>query len=123
MPSLRKLVRWAIALAFVYAAYEIVPPYFGAFLFRDEIAQIAHQATVDTGEAARNPLLPRVGIEEGARDEVMLRARDHHIRLDPEHLQVMHDGIKVIIEANYTVHVDLLVRQYDLNFQVSSEPK
>ena len=121
MPPVRKLLKWALALAIFYAAYEIVPPYFRAYVFHDEIVQISNQATFDNGKAERSPELSHYAIEDGARDEVLLRARDHGIALDPQHLHIMRDGIKVIIEAEYTVHVDLVVRQLDLTFQVSSE--
>lgn len=119
MPPLRTLLKWALAL--FYAAYEIVPPYVRAYVFHDEILQISNQATFDRGQLERNPELPQYAIEDGARDEVLLRARDHGIALDPHHLHVMHEGVKVIIEAEYSVHVDLVVRQLDLKFQVSSE--
>ena len=121
MGRVQKLTRCLLALLLMYAAYEIVPPYLRAYVFHDDIERIAREATFDANKAERDASGSPRPIEERVRDEVMLRAMDLDIALSPEHLQVMRDDQTVIINADYKIRADLIVRQFDLNFQVTSQ--
>ena len=107
----------------MFAAYEMVPPYLKAYVFHDDIVSIAREATYDATRGTHDGELVKSTIEERVRDEVMLRAMDLGIALNPEHLQVMRDDQRVVINADYTVHADLVLRQYDLKFQVTSQSR
>src|SRR5947209_18226844 len=93
MARIKKLLGLVIFVVVVYAAWTTIPIYLAKFQFEDDLASIAKFS------ADHN--------EEQIRDEVMKKALEQNIPLQPENVHVTKDSGRVIINTSYTVIVKL----------------
>ncbi len=114
------MVRIAFVLfmivALIFLGLKFVPVYFGNYSFKDYVED----------ESRRTSYSP-TATEDTIRDEVFKKAQEYDIPLTKEDIKVSKGsggGIQaVVISADYTVHLDLLVTSTDLHFSVASQNK
>jgi len=99
----------------VYVGAEMIPPYFSNYEFQDTIDSEARLGTYSTKS------------EDTIRDAVFKRAQDLEIPVAREQIKVQRSGStgsgSVVIETDYTVHVDLPGYPMDLHFHPESKNK
>lgn len=99
-------------VAAVYLCAMLIPPYFSNYQFEDAIKTEAQMSTYS----------PKT--EDAIRETVFKKAQDLDIPVSKEHIKVERTGGQntgsVLIEARYTVHVNLPVYPLDLNFDPST---
>jgi hypothetical protein len=93
MGRIKKLLGILIAAVLIYGLWTTVPIYLAKFQFEDELASIAKFS------ADHN--------EEQLRAEVMKKAADIGVPLQPENLHITKENGRVVINASYTVVVKL----------------
>ena len=111
-----KLVIGIFAIvASVYLCAELIPPFFANYQFEDTIK---NEATIST--YSTKP-------EEAIRDTIFKKAQDLEIPVTKDQIKVQRMGAQgtgsIIIETNYTVHVDLPGYPLDLQFSPSTRNK
>ncbi len=114
------MFRIAFALTFIvsiiFLGLKFVPVYYGNYNFKDYVED----------ESRRTSYSP-TSTEDSIRDEVFKKAQEYDIPLTKEDIKVSKGsggGIQaVVISADYTVHLDLLVTSTDLHFSVASQNK
>lgn len=111
-----KLIAVLALLGFgVYVGAEVIPPYFSNYEFQDTIENEARMETYSTKS------------EEHIRDSILKRAQDLEIPVTRDQIKVQRIGQggsgAVIIETDYTVHVDLPGYPLDLHFHPESRNK
>jgi hypothetical protein len=107
-----KTALWVLAIVvFLYVSYKLVPPYFDNWRFEDVIASEARMNTYSYKS------------EEEIRDLIYKKAQNLEIPIKPEQIQVRRYASELTIDAEYTVHVDLLLHPMDLTFRPSSRNK
>jgi len=110
MKALRAIIGLAVVAAFFYVAWKVVPPYMNDYEFQDSVAQIAHEATFNYQRT-----------EQDVRDAVARKAAEFDIPLTSEQVHVTRNGPEVIITGDYSVHIDIPARPFDLRFHVNSK--
>jgi hypothetical protein len=99
----------------VYLCAVLIPPYFSNYEFEDAIKTEAQMATYSTKP------------EDAIRDTIFKKAQDLEIPVGKEDIQVKRSGSQgtgsVLIQAHYTVHVDLPGYPMDLEFNPSTRNK
>ena len=98
-----------IVAAMLFSAFKLLPPYIDNYRLQDSLDSLARNATYNAN--IREADLQKQVIEE---------ARLLGILLEPNQVAVRKSGATVNIAARYTITVDLLVRQVDLNFKPSA---
>jgi hypothetical protein len=112
-------IRFAIAVALIGAVVLIgiyvIPPYFANYQFEDDIKTEAMTLTYTSKS------------EEEIRQIIYKRASDLEIPLSPQQIRVQRTGSmgsgSLVIEANYTVHVNLPGYPFDLPLQAGTKNK
>lgn len=103
-------------VSLIFLGLKFVPVYFGNYNFKDYVED----------ESRRTSYSP-TSTEDSIRDEVFKKAQEYDIPLTKEEIKVSKNsggGIQaVVISADYTVHLDLLVTATDLHFSVASQNK
>jgi hypothetical protein len=100
-----KAIVWTLILAsLVYVAFKVTPPLINEYEFQDGLQTIARFASVnrDSNEKVRDAIL-----KEAKKDDVPVQADD---------IKIVGNAGNVVINANYSVTVDLSVYQWTLNF-------
>jgi hypothetical protein len=95
-----------VVAAMIFAAFRLLPPYISNYQLQDALENIARGATYNARITA-----------EDIRGEVMTEIRELGIPADESQVEVQRTGVSVNIAVSYTVPVDLLVHQVDLNFE------
>ena len=99
----------------VYVGAEVIPPYFANYEFQDSIDTEARLGTYSTKG------------EDVIRDTVFKRAQELEIPITKDQIKVQRSGSQgngsVLIETEYTVHVDLPGYPMDLDFHPQSKNK
>jgi hypothetical protein len=114
MGKIKKLVSLLIFLAAVYMGWTLVPIYLASYQFQDALVTIAKFA--DTG------IVPRT--DDQLREDVMKKAKELDVPLNPEAIKIIRGGPVVQISADYTVVVDLIGgKQLTLQFNPTSRDK
>jgi len=91
--------------ALVFSGVKIVPPYFANYQFQDSIASEARFAIANTKSA------------EQIRDDVWQKAQDLSIPVNKkEDIVVVVTRQEISISTDYSVPVDLIVYQFQLQF-------
>lgn len=116
MGKIKLLFGLGAIVAVIYGGVELIPPYFSNYQFEDAIKQEALHSTYSTKT------------EDDIRDEVFKKARDLEIPLTREEIKVQRTGSgqgngTLMIEADYSVHVELPGYPLDLHFTPSSRNK
>ena len=94
--------------AVVFLALKLLPPYISNYQLQDEIQNVARSASYSQIS------------EEDLQKSVISKANGLGIVLLPKEVSVRKGAGSVAITARYTVVVDLLVRQVELQFEPSA---
>ena len=115
MGTIKLILVFGLLAALVYVSAEVIPPYFANYEFQDTIDTEARMGTYSTKG------------DEMIRDTVFKKAQDLEIPVTKEQIKVQHTGVggtsTVLIETDYTVHVDLPGYPMDLHFHPESKNK
>jgi hypothetical protein len=111
MNRLKALFGVLMVVAAFYAAWMLLPPYFGNYQFQDDIRN----------EALMNSYTTKT--EQEIRDTLVKKAAEYGIPLKPEQINVRRAGPELSISADYTVHVDLPGFPLDLQFHPATKNK
>jgi YbbR domain-containing protein len=112
MGTLKLVLGFGIIVGLIYGSWMIIPPYFANYQFEDGLKTTALNSTYTTKS------------EEEIRATVLKEARELDIPLTKEQVKVQRTGGQgtgtLRIEADYMVHVDLLMYPLDLHFHAAS---
>jgi len=115
MGTIKLILILALLGAGVWVSAELIPPYFSNYEFQDTLDNEARLGTYSTKG------------EELIRDEVFRKAQDLELPLTKDDIKVQRSGAvgtgAVVIETDYTVHVDLPGYPMDLHFHPASKNK
>ena len=115
MNTIKLLVGIGAIIAVIGVGVQVLPPYMNNYQFQDALNNEALAATYSTKS------------EDEIRDIAYKAAKENDIPIKPEQIKVTRSGGmgtgNLIIEANYTVRVDLPGYPLDLNFQATSKNK
>jgi len=104
-----------VIVASAYVGAELIPPYFSNYQFEDAVKTEALQSTYT----------PKT--EDAIRETIFKKAQDLEIPVTRDDIKVQRTGPQgtgsVIIETQYTVHVDLPGYPLDLHFNLSTKNK
>jgi hypothetical protein len=110
MGRIKTLLGIVVLAVVVYALWTTIPIYLAKFQFEDELASIAKFS------ADHN--------EDQLRDEVMKKAKEIGVPLQPENIHIIKDSGHVVINTSYTVVVKLPNgKEVDFSFAPSSVKK
>lgn len=112
MKTLKALIAFAVIGAAVYVGFQVVPVYWNYYQFQDSIEEEARIQSY-TGKS-----------ENDMRDTVWKKAKQLELPLASEDdIKVQRAGSTVSISTQYTVHIDVPIHPFDLNFQPSTQNK
>ena len=107
MKRIKALLGLLFVVILVYGLYSTVPVYLAKFQFQDELTNIAKYSADHS--------------EDLIHDEVMKKAQELSVPVQPENVHVMKDSGRVTITAHYTVTITPPVgKPWVLTFDVSS---
>jgi hypothetical protein len=106
--SLSGIFALLVLAAIVFLALRLLPPYISNYQLQDAIQGIALNATYAQVS------------EEDIQKSVIKQANGYGIELHPKQVSVRKGAGTVSIMVRYTVPVDLLVRQVELDFEPSA---
>ncbi|MBI2818015.1 MAG: DUF4845 domain-containing protein [Acidobacteria bacterium] len=106
--SISGIVALVLLASMVFLGLKLLPPYISNYQLQDSIQNIALTASYTAMT------------EDDILKTVISRAGGYGIELGPRQVSVRKGKGTVIIVAKYTVPVDLLVRQVDLQFEPSA---
>ena len=110
MGRIKALLGVLVGAVVVYALWTAVPIYLAKFQFEDELAGIAKFSADHT--------------EDQIHDEVMKKAQELGVPLQPENVHITKDSGRVVINTNYKVVVKLPnSKEWIFNFAPSSVKK
>ena len=110
MKSLKALISLAIVVAVFYVGFKVVPVYFSYYQFQDAIEEEARIQSY-TGKS-----------EDDIRETVWKKAQQLELPIaSPEALKVERTGSSVSIQTEYTVHIDIPIHPFDLNFKPNTK--
>jgi hypothetical protein len=113
---MRIVLALAVIVAVIFLGLKLVPVYYGNYSFNDYVEDESRRASYAPSTTP-----------DSVRDEVYKKAQDLDIPLTKDQIHVEKGGgggiAAVVIKADYTVHVDLLVTATDLHFAVGSQAK
>jgi len=107
--KLKAIIYTMILVAGVYLAFKTVPLYVSDYQLKDKMSEQARFAVVNRYS------------EDQIRDIIFKTVQDLDIPAKREDIKVEHTNHGIRISLNYTVPVDFMVYQSDLNFAPSSE--
>lgn len=93
MGRIKAILGLLIGVVLIYALWTTIPIYLAKFQFEDDLASIAKYSADHS--------------EDQIRDEVMKKAQDSGIPLQPENVHVIKDSGGVVINTSYNVIVKL----------------
>lgn len=115
MGTIKLVLSLALLVATVYVGAELIPPYFANYEFQDTLDTEARLGTYSTKG------------DDVIRDTVFRKAQDLEIPVSKDQIRVQRSGNlgngAVIIETDYTIHVDLPGYPMDLHFHPQSKNK
>ena len=113
MGTLKLIVGFVVIAAVVYGSAILIPPFLSNYQFEDAIETEARMSTYSTKP------------EDAIRDSVFKRAQDLEIPISKEQIKVQRSGYQgtgsILIETQYTVHVNLPGYPLDLNFNPTTK--
>jgi len=106
-----------LLVTMIFLGLKFVPVYYGNYSFKDYVDDESKRATYATGASA-----------DSIRDEVFKKAQELDIPIEKTAIRVVKNGTAgginpVSINADYDVHLDLLVTSTDIHFTVGSDNK
>lgn len=115
MSTLKLILGFAVIIAVVYGIWMIIPPYFANYQFEDAIKNEALHDTYTTRT------------EDDIRNSVFKQAKDLDIPLTREQIKVQRVGTigqgSILIDVEYSVHVDMPGYPLDLRFHPTTSNK
>jgi hypothetical protein len=115
MGTIKLVLILALLATSVYVGAELIPPYFANYEFQDTLDTEARLGTYSTKG------------DDVIRDAVFRKAQDLEIPVSKDEIKVQRTGNlgngSVVIETDYTVHVDLPGYPMDLHFHPQSKNK
>jgi len=115
MGTIKLIVVFALLVVGVWVSAELIPPYFSSFEFQDTLDNEARLGTYSTKG------------DDVIREAVFRKAQDLEIPVTKEQIKVQRLGGPgsggVMIETDYTIHVDLPGYPMDLHFHPQSKNK
>lgn len=115
MATLKLILGVGLIAAVVLVGVKVIPPFFSNYEFEDSIKNEALQSTYSTRS------------EDDIRESVIKHARDYDIELTPKQVHVTRVGGygngNLMIEADYSVPLELPGYSTTLNFHPSSKNK
>lgn len=115
MSTVKLLLGVAVIAAVVMVGVQVLPPFLNNYQFQDALNNQAMAATYTTKS------------EDDIREIAYKTAKEMDIPIKPEQIKVMRAGSlgtgTLVIEADYTVHVDLPGYPLDLNFHAATKNK
>lgn len=108
MKKLKALFGIAIFVGLIYGGYKVLPTYLAAWEFEDAIKE----------EAKLNAYSSRSETE--IRDTLLQKAKELEIPITEKQVMVRRDQGELVISADYSMHVDLMIYPLDLDFHPSS---
>jgi hypothetical protein len=113
MGTLKLIAGFVVIAAVVYGSSVLIPPFFSNYQFEDAIETEARMSTYSTKP------------EDAIRESVFKKAQDLEIPIAKEQIKVQRFGYQgtgsILIETQYTVHVDLPGYPLDLNFHPTTK--
>lgn len=106
---LKAIVYFAILIAAVYVAVKVVPVYVAEYQLKDKITEQARFAVVNRMN------------DDQIKDSIFRTIQDLDIPAKRDDVKVANTNHGIAISVNYTVPVDFLLYQTELNFSPSSE--
>jgi hypothetical protein len=106
---LKAIVYFAILIGAVFVAVKVVPVYVAEYQLKDKITEQARFAVVNRMN------------DDQIKDSIFRTIQDLDIPAKRDDVKVANTNHGIAISVNYTVPVDFLVYQTDLNFSPSSE--
>jgi Domain of unknown function (DUF4845) len=110
MKTVRLFLGLFVIASVVYLGWKIVPVYVAKYQFEEAVDDIARAAVVDMRNYS----------DEKVRSAVLAKAQLLDLPVATEDIDVTRRGDDVQISAKYTVHVDVPIYPFDLNFETSS---
>jgi hypothetical protein len=115
MATIKTILVLGLLAAAVYVGAQVIPPYFANYQFQDTLDNEARLGTYSTKG------------DEVIREAVFKRAQELELPLTAEDIKLERMGpsgnAAVMIEADYTVHIDLPGYPIDLHFHPVSKNK
>jgi hypothetical protein len=115
MGTIKLILVLGLLAALVYVSAEVIPPYFSNYEFQDTLDTEARLGTYSTRS------------DDLIRDTVFKKAQDLEIPVTKDQIKVQRTGSagtgSVLIETDYTVHLDLPGYPMDLHFHPESKNK
>ncbi len=112
MKNLRALIAVVVVVAGIYVGIKVVPVYFDYYQFQDAIEEEARVQSYTTKSV------------DDLRQSVWKKAQDLELPLtSPDQIKVERNGSSLSIETEYTVHIDIPIHPFDLNFQAKASNK
>jgi hypothetical protein len=114
MGTIKLILVFALLAALVVVSAEVIPPYFSNYEFQDTLENEARLGTYSTKG------------DDVIRDAVFKRAQDLEIPITKEQIKIERigpGGNGVMIETDYTVHIDLPGYPLDVHFHPQTKNK
>jgi hypothetical protein len=115
MGTIKLILIFALLGGLVFVSAEVIPPYFSNYEFQDALD---NEARMGTYSAKGDDVI---------RDAVFRRAQDLEIPVTKEQIKVQRSGPSgagsVMIETDYSVHIDLPGYPMDIHFHPQSKNK
>ena len=115
MGTIKLVLSLGLLVAMVYVGAELIPPYFANYEFQDTLDTEARLGTYSTKG------------DDVIRDAVFRKAQDLEIPVSKDQIRVQRSGNlgngSVVIETDYSIHVDLPGYPMDLHFHPQSKNK
>jgi hypothetical protein len=111
MNRLKSLFGLCLLIAIAYLGWKVLPPYFSNYRFEDACES----------EALINSYSNKSDTD--IRNALAAKARDYDIPLTADQINITRNGSELAIWADYTVHIDLPLVAFDLNFHPATKNK
>jgi hypothetical protein len=115
MGTIKLILVLALLAGLVYVAAEVIPPYFANYQFQDDLDSEARLGTYSTKG------------DDVIRDAVFKKAQDLEIPITRDQIRIQRIGAAgnggVLIETDYSVHVELPGYPMDLHFHPQTKNK
>lgn len=112
MKNLRGIIAVVIVVAVFYVGFKVVPVYFDYYQFQDSIEEEARIQSY-TGKSVNDI---RATVWKKAQQLELPIASEEDIKVDKA------TGT-ITIETEYTVHIDVPIHPFDMNFKASTKNK
>jgi len=108
--TLKTLITLGVVAFGFYALWLVVPHYFHNYQFQDDLENLARQSNYTYNKQDADIM-----------SDVIKKAREYEIPLEPEQVKISHVGSDLAIDTEYTVHVELPFYPFDLKFNPATK--